>query len=129
MQEPTGYVTLNHDAYAPYARGMLRAEAIADSLEDRPRPTPPVPGAARNRITVPGATADFNGDGTPDLLCQAASGNRYLLDGATGVQTPLGQPAADPGFLAAVELNGDGGADARHRAGQFNLKRRRCRWR
>jgi Ca2+-binding RTX toxin-like protein len=56
------------------------------------------------------ATGDFNGDGTTDLLRQAADGALYLLDGATASMAPLSD-SAGMRFIAAAVLNRDGRTD------------------
>jgi hypothetical protein len=57
------------------------------------------------------ATADFNADGTADLLRQAGNSDPYVLDGASGVQQAVTQSTYGLTFLAAADLNGDGRAD------------------
>jgi hypothetical protein len=67
------------------------------------------PGIVATSATI--ASADFTGDGVADLLRADATGNLFVLNGATGGQTAVSQSADGLTFLAATDLNGDGKAD------------------
>jgi len=81
---------------------------------------PPPPGDIGGAL-VRVAAADFNGDGTPDLLCQSATGELYLLDGATAALSTLSRSAAGMAFLAAADFDADGRADLLLRDGAGGL--------
>ncbi len=70
----------------------------------------PLPAGAIAGSLMPVATADFNGDGTTDLLRQAAGGALYLLDGATASMAAL-PGSTGMQFIAATDLDQDGCAD------------------
>jgi hypothetical protein len=57
------------------------------------------------------ASADFNGDGTADVLRQAPDGALYVLDGASLVQSAVSSSAAGLSFVAAADFDGDGRSD------------------
>jgi hypothetical protein len=69
-----------------------------------------VPSALRGSLAAVGG-GDFNGDGTADVLRQAPGGDLFVLDGASGVQSPVSQSAAGLSFVAAADFDGDGRSD------------------
>lgn len=90
-------------------RGVILAGTAGGQILNDDGIAPPPAGAIATSL-MPVATGDFNGDGTTDLLRQAAGGALYLLDGATATMAAL-PGSAGMQFIAAAELNQDGYCD------------------
>lgn len=93
-------------------------------------PTPPAAGDARNKYGPPEAqTADFDGDGRPDLLIGDDDADFTIYTAASGYEaawTDVNDGEGGSEYVAAADIDGDGRAEAivayRSRAGQNTLR-------